>query len=315
MTWELRWNFNSNSLSPGSVTSLTLTLENRENTFLAISDFSLDFDFRRYLLPRLSMQIPPNNSGTALSENFRIPNTVVGGRSFYFRYKIHRYSKGNWIDLGTRVSPKPHCLQIVPRPLYKVFISRGLHLEDSIVANPISCMIREWGFKTMTIGIELQVSENSTDEAIRREIKTSDAVILIATPRFVDSDTLKRTFEWGHAEFSLGYGEKKPLLIFLEKQVKLGGLPAYQDEHDKVPTILFERRNLNSIRPHIDSLMPIFRKSIENKKWSDWVDGAGDFLLKASAGVITAGVIYGLVGGFKQSESRNRSKNKRKFAK
>lgn len=119
----------------------------------------------------------------------------------------------------------------------------------------------------------------------------------------MDSDRFKRTFEWGDAEFALGYGEKKPLIIFLEDGVKLGGLPAYQEKHDKVPKILFDRRSLVSIRPYLDNLMPRFRKSIENKKWSDLVDGTKDFIIKASIGAGAAGIIYGLMGGFQQSEN------------
>jgi hypothetical protein len=164
-------------------------------------------------------------------------------------------------------------------------------------------MIREWGLNTMTVGIERQVPKDSTDEAIRQEIKSSDAVILIATPRFVDSDSFKRTFEWGDAEFALGYGEKKPLIIFLEDGVRLGGLPAYQEKHDKVPKIIFDRRNLASVRPYLDNLMPRFRKSIENKRWDDLVEGVTDFLFKASIGRAAVCVIYGLMGGFQQSEN------------
>ena len=51
---------------------------------------------------------------------------------------------------------------------------------------------------------------------MREEIRNSDAVVLIATTRFVDSGMFTRTFEWGNDEFALGYGERKPLLIFLE---------------------------------------------------------------------------------------------------
>jgi hypothetical protein len=38
-------------------------------------------------------------------------------------------------------------------PLHRVFLSRGLLIEDRAIGDPIAEMIREWGFETVTVGI------------------------------------------------------------------------------------------------------------------------------------------------------------------
>jgi len=50
-------------------------------------------------------------------------------------------------------------------------------------------MIREWGFETVTVGVEVKVPEEEVARTVEEEIKKADALIAIATPRFLDALT------------------------------------------------------------------------------------------------------------------------------
>ena len=95
MTWGLRWHFTTDSLNPGSITSMNLNFENYENNYLALSEFEVRFDFGIYSLSSLFLaNSSKGEPGLCSSELFRIPETVGGTRSYNFRYKIHRYIRG-----------------------------------------------------------------------------------------------------------------------------------------------------------------------------------------------------------------------------
>lgn len=95
-----------------------------------------------------------------------------------------------------------------------MFVSRGLRQEDKAIGDPIVEMIREWGFETVTVGIEVKVPEEQVIQKIREEIRKADALIAIATPRYIDALTgIWKTLEWLHAEVGIAFGIDKPLLI------------------------------------------------------------------------------------------------------
>jgi hypothetical protein len=112
-------------MSPGTVTSLNLTVENYENVFLSLSDFEIIFDFGIYSLQNLSLQIPPNSPGFALSEPLQIPDNVAGKKSYKFRYKIYRYLSNTWKFTGLFESTVEQFLYIVPQPpIQSVYFKR-----------------------------------------------------------------------------------------------------------------------------------------------------------------------------------------------
>ena len=55
-----------------------------------------------------------------------------------------------------------------------------------MIGDPIVEMIKEWGFETVTVGIEVKVPEEEVPQKVREEIKKADALIAIATPRYMD---------------------------------------------------------------------------------------------------------------------------------
>lgn len=146
---------------------------------------------------------------------------------------MYEYINNSWLDVGYYQSDKQYFISVYPRPLYRVFVSRGLRaedrvIEDRVIGDPIVRMIREWGFETVTVGVEVKVPEELVPQKVKEEIMKADALIAIATPRFLDALTgLWRTLEWLHGEVGVAFGVNKPLLILKDKRVSLGGLPSY----------------------------------------------------------------------------------------
>jgi len=172
-------------------------------------------------------------------------------------------------------------------------------LEDRAIGDRIAEMIREWGFETVTIGIEVKVPEEQVPVRVKEEIKKSDAVVAIATPRFLDALTeLWRTLEWCHNEVGIAFGIDKPLLILKDKGVSLGGLPSYLAELKQTPLIEFDPYNLDELRVGLSTKMPGFRDRIETKRRQEF-----DSLKKGLAvtGIaIGSGIIGYLLGSSKR---------------
>jgi hypothetical protein len=162
----------------------------------------------------------------------------------------------------------------------KVFLSRGLSPEDRAIGDPIAKIIRELGFQTITVGIEVKAPEEEVPETVKKEIKNSDALIAIATPRFMDAFTeLWKTLEWLHAEIGIAFGIDKPLLILKDRQVSLGGLPSYLGRQQK-PVIEFDASNLDILHQQLSVAMPIFREWVKVKREHEFYDTL-DVLRKA----------------------------------
>jgi len=106
-----------------------------------------------------------------------LPGNVVGRKLFALNYHLHEFINNSWVDLGTYSSEKQYFISIYPTPFYRVFVSRGLSTEDKAIGNPIAETIREWGFETATVGVEVKAPEEQVPTKTREEIKKSEAVI------------------------------------------------------------------------------------------------------------------------------------------
>jgi len=125
-------------------------------------------------------------------------------------------------------------------------VSRGLSREDRAIGDPIAEIIREWGFETITVGIEVEAPEEQVPLKVKEKIKKCDALVAIATSRYRDALTgLWRTLEWLHGEVEIAFGIDKPLLTLKDKRVSLGGLPGYLSELKQTPIIEFDPYNLD----------------------------------------------------------------------
>lgn len=161
-------------------------------------------------------------------------------------------------------------------------------------------MIREWGFETVTVGIEVKVPEEQVPVKVKEEIKKSEAVVAIATPRFLDALTgLWRTLEWCHNEVGIAFGIDKPLLILKDKRVSLAGLPYYLAKYEQAPLIEFDPYNLDRLKARLSTIMPGFRDWIETKRRGEFF-GALMIGLAVTGIAIISGIVGALLGSSKK---------------
>lgn len=294
---SIRWSFNKPHYSPGEQALINFWIENNGNTSLYLSDLELEFDFGTYNLESISGTISPRCHEFLGNINLFLPENVVGRKIFSLKYRLYEYIGNSWIDLGLYKSDKQYFVSIYPTPHYRVFLSRGLSTEDKAIGNPIAETIREWGFETSTVGIEVKVPEAQVSMKVREEIRKSNAVIAIATPRFMDALTgLWRTFEWYHDEFGIAFGIDKPLLILKDKRVVLGGLPSYLAEYKQVPLLEFDTYNLDEVRTGLSAIMPGFREWIETKRRQEYLNTLGRIAVGGLAVIGAISIISGIVG-------------------
>ena len=209
--WIISWAFNKPTYTPGETASVNFWLENTGEADLYLSDIEMQFDFGYYYLESVHGVVPPQSNTLMGRMNLVLPTDVVGQKVFTLKYRIHEYINGDWVDLGFHSAPSGFWVGIYPSPPYITFLSRGLRVEDRVIGDPVAEMIKEWGFNTVTIGIEVYAPEHEVDIKVREYIQTSDALIAIATPRFLDAlSGLWRTLEWCHAELGIAFGIDKP---------------------------------------------------------------------------------------------------------
>jgi hypothetical protein len=304
-SWILRWNFDRPNYAPGEVALVSFWFENLGDTPLYISDILLEFDFGVYSLgSTVSGIIQPRRNVYVGSARIQIPSNVVGRRLFTIRYYIYEYINGTWIDLNY-YKHGWYFINIYPRPLYRVFISRGIRGEDRIIGDYIVEKVKEWGFETVTVGVEIIVPEEQVPMRVRDEIMRADALIAIATPRFLDALTgLWKTLEWLHGETGIAYGVGKPLLILKDKRVHLGGLPGYLASLRQVPVIEFDPFNLEELGTKLSAIMPQFREWIENRRSQEFFEALAKLAVTGLALLGGLVVLSGIVGSISESSKR-----------
>ena len=302
--WILRWNFDKATYSPGEIATISFWIENTSDTYLYFSDFEIEFDFGTYNVESISGQISPKSNIFLGRARILLPKGVVGRRLFIVRHRVHEYINGTWVDVGVTKYDKKFVLNVYPRPFYKIFISRDLRIEDRAVGDPIVEMIKEWGFETVTIGIERHVPEEQVPITVREEIQKCDAIIAIATPRHLDALTgLWRTLEWLYSETGIAYGLNKPMLILKDKRVSLGGLPSYLTTYKCAPLIEFDPYNLEELRAKLAAVMPSFREWIETRRRQEFFEIIGRLIVGGLAvlGLIALpGIIGSVLGSSKK---------------
>ncbi len=302
--WTVRWNFDRPSYEPGSIALVNFWLENNGDSYLYLSDLEIAFDFGTYNL-EISGTAPPRSTKFLGCAKLQLPKNVVGRRLFAIRHRMSECVANNWIDLGVYQYDKRHFLSVCPKPLYRVFVSRGLTTEDRAIGDTIVGMIKEWGFETVTVGIEVEAPEKLVPDRAKEEIMRSDALIAIATPRHLDALTgLWKTLEWLHGEVGIAFGLNKPLLILRDKRVSLGGLPGYLSELRRVPAIEFDPYDLENLRSALAAIMPGFRDWIETKRRQEFFEGLGRLLAVGILAIGTAAILSGVVGSLLGSSKK-----------
>lgn len=303
--WTISWNFNKPSYSSGEQALASYSMKNTGENPLYLSDLELDFDFGTFNLESIGGKVAPREDRFLGNIWLTLPKNVVGRKFFTLKYHLHEFIDNNWVDLGTYSSEKQYFISIYPMPFYSVFVSRGLSVEDKAVGNPIAETIREWGFETVTVGIEVKVPEEQVPMKIREEIKKSEALMVIATPRFMDALTgTWRTLEWLHNEVGIAFGIDKPLLILKDKRVSLRGLPSYLLNLKQVPAVEFDPYNLDELKIGLSSIMPDFREWIENKRKQGFKESLGRLVVGGLAVVGFIAVVSGIIGALSGSSEK-----------
>jgi hypothetical protein len=304
-SWIIRWNFDSPNYSPGQCANLSVWIENTGSTRLYMGDFVLKFDFGTYDLTKIAGQVEPGATTFLGSVVLNLPSNVVGRKLFSADYSILEYVGDHWVDLGQKHLDRQYFISVYPQPLYTVFISRGLHVEDRISGDPITEMIREWGINTITVGIEVQANESQVAETVKQNIISNQGMIAIATPRSLDSlRGLWQTLEWHHGEVGLAFGVDKPLLILKDRRVTLGGLPSYLNASGQAPVLEFDPYNLEDLRARLTAIMPGFRGWLENHRKQDFSESLKKVAIGSLAfiGVIT--ILSGIFGSSSEQSKK-----------
>jgi len=295
--WIIRWNFDKPTYAPGEQPLVSFWLENTGDTHLYLSNLDLNFDFGAYNLENISGMISPREDKFLGNISLSLPIHVVGRKIFTFSYFMQEYINDNWIDPGFYQSDKQYFISVYPTPFYKVFVSRGLTTEDRAAGDSIAELIREWGFETVTIGIEVKVPEEQVPMQTKEEIKKADGAIAIATPRFRDAETgLWKPFEWCHNETGIAFGIDKPLLILKDRRVALGGLPAYLATYNQALSIEFDPYNPEDVRTGLPTVMPGFREWIETERKQNFLESLKKVAVGGLAVTGAIAIISGIMG-------------------
>jgi hypothetical protein len=292
----LRWQFDKATYQPGDVGLINFWLENRGDTYLCLTETGLQFEFQEkenlYYPVKKSVTVVPGDTQYISFTNFKLPERITGIVRYRVCYHLWEYDKiGNaWIDLGLKWGNFDHYVKVIPLPYHRAFISRGIRPEDRLVGDEIVEMIKEWGFETITVGIDVFAElPQILSETVRDQIIKSDCLIAIATPRYLDALTgLWKTLEWLHGEVGIAYGTNRPILILVDESVDLRGLPGELKNF----SLTFSSFRLEELRQKLGAVMPSFREWIAQKRREEFLRVLGSAL----APLIIGGIVGFLIG-------------------
>jgi hypothetical protein len=273
--WKLRWNFDSESYQPDSIGQLSFNLENTREELIFVSDVGIKFDWMKQKFFHFKLDknegklVRPKQARFITNLSFKIPQNVSGQRFYTIYFHGYGYNKKSrtWEDLGKKLYKNRYCINVISKPCYNVFITRSLAIEDRIIGDEIVSIIKEWGFIPKTVVFNERVSDQMLRETIRTEILSSNCLIAIATPRYLDAlSRLWKTFPWLHNEVGIAFGNDFPILILVDNRIEINGLPSILKEY----LVHFDINDYNKTRNLISEIMPAFRTWLSNKKWDDY---------------------------------------------
>jgi len=301
--WIIRWNFDKPTYALGEQPIVSFWLENTGDTYLYLSNLELNFDFGTYDFENIGGMVSQRENKFLGNVSLPLPINVVGRKIFTFRYFMQEYINDNWIALGSYQSDKQYFISVYPSPFYRVFVFRGLGIEDRAIGDPVAEMLREWGFETVTVGIEVKVPDEQIAMAVKGEVKRADGAIAIVTPRFTDAETgLRVTSEWCHNEIGISFGIDKPLLILKDRRVALGGLPSYLPP--SYPSIEFDPYNLDELRTGLSTVMPGFREWIETGRKQIFLESLKKIVVGGLAVSGAIAIVSGIIGALSGRSKR-----------
>lgn len=295
--WEIQWQFNKLSYAPRETASVSFWIRNLGETVIYVDKVSLNFKFGTYDLKQgIAGQIGRNQRTFLGTMNLALPDYPVSNAIFKIIYEVFEYT-GNgpvngWVNLGIYETDPKYFINILPTPFYKVYVSRGLSIDDRAIGDRIVQTLREWGIVDVTVGINPTVPNNEVPTMIKTEIGDADGLIAIATPRFIDAlSGMARTLEWLYSESGIAYGLNKPLLLIREKDVAVNGLPGYLSSLNQIGVLEFSRGEMDKLPQKLTSVMPAFREAISTKKQFPLLQAVAGIAAVVGTGLIISGIL------------------------
>lgn len=302
--WEMYWKFNKPYYQPGSEGAVNFSVKNHGPTYIEIEVQGLQFEYQLPndewwpCSPSRGVQVPPMKTKKVGNCLLTFPDTLTGEQKY--RIFLHAWQWDSrvqeWQDMGTEESQFNYAINVFPTPVYRAFLSRGIRTEDRALGDTVAELVAEWGFETVTVGIEVQSDRDWLKEAVRHETLESDCLIALATPRSLDALTgLWRTLEWLHGEVGIAFGRDKPILILQEKSISLGGVPGEFQEF----IIVFDQLDMRDLRYRLGNVMPGFREWVATKRKREFISNIGKVAIGTLA-VVGIGQVASLLGGIQE---------------
>lgn len=289
---------------PNDLIALQVWVKNNSQYDMKIKDFVLEFtDGENVRLDSLDFVLY-SNSNQIVSDIAHIQlYNQYGNKKFRLSYNIYLFDN-DWFHYTRIKSQEEFFLNIVTnRELnsnrFVVFLSRGRMNKDRIIGDIIKTRLKEWNIDTITVGIDLQSSNEQTLKIIRQKIFESQGLIAIATPRNYDIITQTwRTLEWLHAELGIAFAINIPLLIIKETDTELRGLPDYLINYGDIPSFSYDLNEKENLIYNIDRHMPFFREWLKKNQDGQFFDGVKEFAKISLAIVGGIVLIKNLYDGF-----------------
>jgi hypothetical protein len=294
------------SYSPGETATVSFWVTNMGETIVYVDNLSMEFKFGTYDLKQsIGGQIGRNQTTFLGTMNMILPNYPVSNAIFKIFYEVFEY-RGNgpnngWVNLGTYETEPKYFINILPTPFYKVYVSRGLSVDDRAIGDRIVQTLREWGLVDITVGINPVIPDSEVPTRIRTEIANADGLIAIATPRYIDAlSGMTRTLEWLYSESGIAYGLNKPLLLIREKDVVVSGLPGYLSNISQLGVFEFSRSEMRDFPMKLTTVMPAFREAISTKKQFPILQAVAGIAAVVGTGLIISGILGAIFGSSKK---------------
>lgn len=158
--WKIYPLLNKNVAAPGEDIQVNLDIENPNNSYIYISEVLIEIpQANLYWKLNAQTQVPPFTRCFLASVNLQLPINLTGQQLLGFKLSTWQFDglDQKWKHSGLIETNGYHSFWMLPSPRYKAFVSRSNRDYDKPIVEPIVRMIQEWGFETVTVGINIMV--------------------------------------------------------------------------------------------------------------------------------------------------------------
>jgi hypothetical protein len=261
--WKILWKPPTLQIEPGANAPIQVWFENQSNASLSVDELSLHLGNDRRTVCADGPVVSPGQSQEICTHLVEAPREFCGEIGGSFTLRRRALVRGTWTP--PVLEETPPCLKVLIRPTKKLclFVSHGIRDGDLAINEPLTDVLRAWNFETVTVGVEVKVTEAEVANRVRGEILSSPGIVVIATPRTLDSlNQTWKTLEWAHGETGIAFAGEKPILVFQDQSVELGGLPRYLEKAGKADIYTFSSKNIEQAFGIVHRQMLRFRQMV-----------------------------------------------------